>query len=152
MKKVFIFVLFLSLTLIGCSNQLNDQNNISNNDNLICESILSPNEEYVEKAEDKVVYEIKIYQKENNSIVVTAQANTAFFDDMSYIVEYDKEISKSDISVEWTTLMGNPKATKEDQIGVATILIKENDKIISKRKINFVKKAIEIIVEGTNNK
>lgn len=60
---------------------------------------------------------------------------------MQYVIPCDEKISEADIQVEWTTLMGNPKPEKDDQLAVAQVTISENGEIISQRKINFAGKA-----------
>ena len=66
---------------------------------------------------------------------------------MSYSVEYYKEIDEKDVEVKWLTLMGSDKATKENQLCVADVIIKDGAEVVSERKVNFAKKAIETIVE-----
>lgn len=63
---------------------------------------------------------------------------------------YDQEITESDIAIEWTTLMGNPKATEQEQIAIAYVSISENGQVFSERKISFGNKAIEIIRDTIN--
>lgn len=144
MKKVAIAFLVI-ISILGISGCANNENNISNKD-LICESIISPNEDYVKSEDDKVVLEVKVYQNKENTIIVTAKDNTEFFEDKEYTVKYDKDISESDINIEWTTLMGNDEPTKEDQKVVATVKILQGSEVISERKINFAKNAIDIII------
>lgn len=150
MKKALIalFAAFLILGLFGCSS---NENHIVGAD-LVCESVISPNAEYIKSDEDKVVLEVKVYQKKDHTITVYAKANTEFFEEKEYMIEYEKEISKSDVNIEWTTLMGNEDATKEDQKVVATVTISADDTVISERKINFAKNAIDIIVESIQRK
>lgn len=146
MKRVLVtlFAIIVMLGITGCSN---DENPIIE-ENLVSESIISPNEEYIEDDKDKVVLEIKVYQDKDHTIVVTATDNTEFFEDKEYTLKYDKDISESDISIEWTTLMGSDKPTKENQKVIATVKISDGDKVVSERKINFAKNAIDIIVES----
>ena len=66
---------------------------------------------------------------------------------MSYSVEYYKEIDEKDVEVKWLTLMGSDNATKEDRLCVADVIIKDGAEVVSERKVNFAKKAIETIVE-----
>lgn len=150
MKRVLVtlFAIIVMLGITGCSN---DANPIIE-ENLLCESIISPNEEYIEDDKDKVVLEIKVYQDKDHTIVVTATDNTEFFEDKEYTLKYDKDISESDISIEWTTLMGSDKPTKENQKVIATVKISDGDKVVSERKINFAKNAIDIIVESIEQK
>lgn len=153
MKRVWTVFLAVSfmLGIAGCSDAEKDIIK-SENTELICESTISPNEKYVKSDEDKVVQEIKVYQKKDNTIIVNAKANTEFFDEMQYKVEYDKDISDANVNIEWTTLMGNSEATKEDQKVIASVKILENNEVISERKINFAKKAMDIVVDSINKK
>ena len=48
----------------------------------------------------------------------------------------------------WTTLMGSDKASKEDQLSVATVTISQDGQELSQRKINFANSAIEIVVDA----
>ncbi len=66
---------------------------------------------------------------------------------MSYSVEYYKEIDEKDVEVKWLTLMGSDKPSKENQLRVADIIIKDGAEVVSERKVNFAKKAIETIAE-----
>ena len=91
-----------------------------------------------------------VYQNEENGIIVSADSNSEFFDRMQYVIPCDEKISEADIQVEWTTLMGNPKPAKDDQLAVAQVTISENGEIISQRKINFARKAIEVIADAGN--
>ena len=150
MKKTLItlFAAFLIFGLFGCSS---NKNHIVGAD-LVCESVVSPNEEYIKSDEDKVVLEVKVYQKKDHTIIVYAKANTEFFEDKEYALGYDQEISEADVNIEWTTLLGNEESTKEDQTVVATVAISDGDMVISERKINFAKNAMDIIVESIQQK
>ena len=114
------------------------------------EETTSPNEEYAEKQEDIINYTVKIYQDKDNSILVDSKSNSEFFKSLQYKIEYDTSIKKSDIDIEWTTLMGNPNPTKEDQICIAYVSISKNGELLDKRKISFINGAIEIIDDAIN--
>ena len=158
MKRCRISVLLILLiftTFIGCSSKNSNKDDSSfiptANDELICEETISPNKEYVTSGEDIVNYTIQIYQNtENDDIIVNADSNSGFFEKTQYVLDYDKPISKSDVNIEWTTLMGNPKYTEKDQLAVANVSISSNNDVFSKRKINFFSKGIEIIVDTIN--
>lgn len=73
-KNISITVIILLLTAgLICGIAINIQknnkgaNNNFVNENLIYENTISPNENFVEKEEDKVFYTIKIYQ--NNKLI-----------------------------------------------------------------------------------
>ncbi len=147
-KVVFIFIIIFIVGVAGCSKH--ESSSIQGN--LVYESMISPNEEYIKDDKDKVILEVKVYQDQDNKVIVTATDNTEFFEEKSYSITYNKRISKSDIKIEWTTLMGNDKSSKENQKVVATIKIFDEDKLISERKINFAKNAMDIVTENVNLK
>lgn len=150
-KNAICFVCFLFLfvfSLAGCSSK-KDSNIIPTDDmTLIYEETISPNEEYAEKEEDIVTCTVEIYQDEDYKVLVNSKSNSDFFKPLQYEVECNTSIAQSDIDVEWTTLMGNPEPTKEDQLSIAHVSISENGTLLDKRKINFVNMGIEIIEEG----
>lgn len=145
------FVLICTFAFVGCSSKDTKQDEILGQDmKLIYEETVSPNKEYVESEEDIVHYSIEVYQNKDCKVLVNAKSNSEFFEPLQYELEYDKEITESDIAIEWTTLMGNPNAAEHDQLGIADVAISENGQVFSERKINFGNKAIEIIVDALN--
>ena len=143
---ILVFLLILCLIIIN-KNKTKKENA---EEKLIYEETVSPNEKYVSTEDEKVYYTIRIYQKEN-TIVVKSNSNTSFTKELKYEIENNQEINKDDIKIEWTTLMGDTNYTKENQIAVANVTLSHNGEIFSKRKINFVSNAIEIIVDTINN-
>ena len=143
MLLIFFVICF---SLVGCSSN-NSQTEENIGEKVIFKSTISPNEEYVESKDEVVTQTIKVSQNEEGEIFVEASSNSAFFEKMSYLVEYYKEIDEKDVEVKWLTLMGSDKATKENQLCVADVIIKDGAEVVSERKVNFAKKAIETIVE-----
>lgn len=117
------------------------------NAELIYEETLSPNGAYTEQEEDKVYNTVRIYQNDENRIIVIATSNSLFFDMLQYEYDCDETISPSDVEVKWLTLMGSESGTKEDQLMVADIAISVAGDLQSERKINFGEKAMEIVAE-----
>ncbi len=147
MKKIKLLLIFfvICFSLVGCSS--NNSQTEENIEKVIFESTISPNEEYVSSKDEVVNQTIKVSQNEEGEIFVEASSNSAFFEKMSYSVEYYKEINEKDVEVKWITLMGSDKTSKENQLCVADIIIKDGAKVVSERKVNFAKKAIETIVD-----
>lgn len=148
MKKIKLLLIFfvICFSLVGCSSN-NSQTEENTDEKVIFESTISPNEEYVESKDEVVTQTIKVSQNEEGEIFVEASSNSVFFEKMSYSVEYYKEIDEKDVEVKWLTLMVSDKATKENQLCVADIIIKDGADVVSERKVNFAKKAIETIAE-----
>lgn len=121
---------------------------ININEKLIYKNTISPNENYVAK-EDKVFYTVEVYQNGNKVKVVTS-SNSAFAKGISYEINSDHEITENDVNVEWQTIMGDKNFTKENQAVVAVISISSNGEVISQRKVNFISKAVDIVVDTVN--
>lgn len=140
----------LVLGLAGCSSNKTDGLISADNMKLIDEETIYPNKEYVEKQEDIVSYTVEIYQDKDNSILVDSKSNSGFFKPLQYKIESDTSIKKTDINIEWTTAMGNPVATADDQLCIACVSISKNGELIDKRKINFFNGGIEMIEDAIN--
>lgn len=143
LKACVMFLLIFTLT--GCTSKDTEKDKdtaVSQDMQRIYKETVSPNKEYVKSEGDIVEFTVEIYQDKDNKILVTAKSNSEFFDPLQYELEYDKAISKSDIDIKWKTAMGNTNPTEDDQIGIAHVSISENGDVVSERKINFAKKAI----------
>ena len=154
LKLISLYIAaLLVLATVGCATKENKETNntaATEAADLLYQATVSPNEQYTESDADVVYYTVEIYQNEENDIIVSADSNSEFFDSMQYVIPCDEKISEADIQVEWTTLMGNPKPAKDDQLAVAQVTISENGEIISQRKINLARKAIEVIADAGN--
>lgn len=140
-----VFFLFCLLGYYFICNQKDD----IRKENLIMKETVSPNEDYVSSEKDKVFYTIKVYQKDHH-IIVRSSSNSAFTKKMEYKIKYDKEITKEDIQIEWTTLMGDTNYTKENEIAVAVVTLSYQGEVFSQKKISFVGKAIDTVVDVIN--
>lgn len=155
MKRVLFTILTLCfcISLSGCSSKSADS---SKNDNIsgsmIVDEKISPNEEYVSSDSDIVYYTVKIYQDKNNSVTVDTESNNSFFKPIQYSLACNESITKDDIDIQWTTLMGDSNATEDNQLAIADISISIDHTVISERKVNFVNSGMEIIVDTINNK
>lgn len=146
------FIFLLAFGLFGCSSKDTEKNDdliSAQNTELIYEDTISPNEDYVKNKEDIVYYTVKIYQnKDNHTVLVNSTSNSPFFEPLQYELELDTDITQSDVHVKWTTVMGNPKPSKDDQLSIAYVSVSENGNLLSERKISFINRGIEIIEDG----
>lgn len=153
-KKVKIILIIFILIAVVCIwfiiGKKYKSKDISNNVKFIYETSISPNENFVEKEEDKVFLTIKIYQDKDN-VKVDASSNSKLMGNISYEVKTDKEITKDEINVEWQTLMGDTNFTENNQLVVALITLSKDGEIFSQRRVNFASKTIDIIVDKINN-
>lgn len=149
MKKIFILTLCICILLIGCTptNQTDNKTDLLNGD-LILKDQISPNKEYVTEEKDIVYYTVEIYQNENNTITVNTFSNSGFFKPIQYTLDFDKPITEDDIEIKWTTLMGNPDPSEDDQLAIADIVLKSEGNTFSERKVNFVNGGIEIFFDA----
>lgn len=149
-KKMLVIILVFLLILcffLFVKNSINNKE--IEEDNLIYEETVSPNENYVSSEGEKVYYTIKVYRNDNK-IIVKSSSNTPFTEELTYEIDYKQEITKDDINIDWTTLMGDTNFTKENQIAIAIVTLSHNGEIFSQRKISFVSNAIDIIVDIVN--
>ena len=107
MLRRFILVLFLICPLMigGCSQGETETDLLADNDeSLIYEETISPNEDYVSSQDDIVYYTIRFYQDEDDKITVTADSNDLLFEKMEYEVPADVRISKENINIDLSNL------------------------------------------------
>lgn len=148
LRKIYSLLLLSVCLICGCSSNVKTQDElVLNGKDLVYIEELSPNEQYIENIEDKVFYIVKVYQLENNDIVVCVNSNSAFFDGVEYQIPCDDMISESDINVVWTTMMGNTDDAEDDQYTFVNIAISNNGYIFSERKVNLIEGAMEIVIE-----
>lgn len=157
MKQKIILILLILLTSISIVGYLSKNRQKTTNsfvdttiNELVYEETLSPNKKYVQSEKDIVNYNIQIHQNKNNDIIVNADSNSDFFNKIQYILEYDKPISKTDVMIQWTTLMGNTEPTKENQLVNANISISSDGNIFNERKINFISNEVKLIIDTLN--
>ena len=129
-----------SLVLLGCEP--------TTAGSVVFEETVSPNEKYVSSEEDVVYYTVKVTQTAPDTAEVSSESNSGFFDPVSYEVACDGELSADDVSVEWTTLMGNPEPSEDDQIAVALVSVRTGSGT-DEREISFVTGALEMVAEAT---
>lgn len=150
MKK-FIMILTMSICilLIGCTHTAVNDNatNLLSGD-LILKDQVSPNKDYVTEEKDIVYYTVEVYQNEKNTIIVNTSSNSGFFEPIQYTVDFNKPITEDDVEIKWTTLMGNPDPSEDDQLAIADIVLKSEGNTFSERKVNFANGGIEIFFDA----
>ena len=136
-----VLCLACSLFLLGCGT--------TSDGTAIFEETVSPNEQYVSSEADVVYYTVRVTQATPGTATVSTESNSGFYDPVSYEVACDGELSADDVSVEWTTLMGNSEPSENDQIAVAKVSVRTGGGTTDERKISFVTGALEMVAEAT---
>ena len=149
---IFLFITLLAVLLLsGCSSGSSDAaSSLVSTDKmqLIDSQTVYPNPQDTADKEDRVYYTVEVYQDKDNTILVQADSNFKLFEKTQYTVDFDQVLTKSDVSIRWTTLMGSTEATQDDELAIADISLSHGGTVFSEKKINFVTKAIDIVVDG----
>lgn len=144
-------ILLAILLLSGCSSGSSDASSAlvsTDSMQLIDSQTVYPNPQDTASKEDRVYYTVEVYQEKDNTILVQADSNFKLFAKTQYTVDFDQTITKSDVSIKWTTLMGSTESSQDDELAVADISLLHNGTVFSEKKINFVTKAIDIVVDS----
>ena len=146
------FSLLIAGCLFGCNGQPSDQDAQASSTQAagttVFEETVSPNEAYVDSEADVVYYTVKVVQSAPDEATVSAESNSGFFEPTSHKVECGDTLKMDDVSIEWTTLMGNPEPSEDDQIAIAVISVQTADGTVDERKISFVTGAIEMAAKA----
>lgn len=149
---IFLFITLLAVLLLsGCSSGSSDAaSSLVSTDKmqLIDSQTVYPNPQDTANKEDRVYYTVEVYQDKDNTILVQADSNFKLFEKTQYTVDFDQVLTKADVSIRWTTLMGGTEATQDDELAIADISLSHGGTVFSEKKINFVTKAIDIVVDG----
>lgn len=143
-------ILLAMLLLSGCSSGSSDASSAlvsTDSMQLIDSQTVYPNPQDTADKEDRVYYTVDVYQDTDHTILVQADSNFQLFEKTQYTVDFDHAIAKTDISIKWTTLMGSPEPSQDDELAIADISLSHNGTVFSEKKINFVTKAIDIVVD-----
>lgn len=149
---IFLFITLLAVLLLsGCSSGSSDAASAlvsTDKMQLIDSQTVYPNPQDTADKEDRVYYTVEVYQDKDNTILVQADSNFKLFEKTQYTVDFDQVLTKADVSIRWTTLMGSTEATQDDELAIADIFLSHGGTVFSEKKINFVTKAIDIVVDG----
>lgn len=155
MKRSHVISLFITLLatllLSGCFSGSSDAASAlvsTDKMQLIDSQTVYPNPQDTADEEDRVYYTVEVYQDKDNTILVQADSNFKLFEKTQYTVDFDQVLTKTDVSIRWTTLMGSTEATQDDELAIADISLSHDGTVFSEKKINFVTKAIDIVVDG----
>lgn len=147
--KILVSIALLAMLILsGCASGSSDHtSSLLSTDNMqkIDTQTVYPNPEA--SGEDRVYYTVDVYQDTDHTILVQADSNFQLFEKTQYTVAYDQAITKSDVSIKWTTLMGSTEASQDDEVAIADISLSHDGTVFSEKKINFVTKAIDIVVD-----
>lgn len=148
---IFLFITLLAtLLLSGCFSGSSDAASAlvsTDKMQLIDSQTVYPNPQDTANKEDRVYYTVEVYQDKDNTILVQADSNFKLFEKTQYTVDFDQVLTKADVSIKWTTLMGSTEATQDDELAIADISLSHGGTVFSEKKINFVTKAIDIVVD-----
>lgn len=149
---IFLFITLLAVLLLsGCFSGSSDAASAlvsTDKMQLIDSQTVYPNPQDTADKEDRVYYTVEVYQDKDNTILVQADSNFKLFEKTQYTVDFDQVLTKADVSIKWTTLMGSTEATQDDELAIADISLSHGGTVFSEKKINFVTKAIDIVVDG----
>lgn len=155
MKHSHVISLFITLLatllLSGCFSGSSDAASAlvsTDKMQLIDSQTVYPNPQDTANQEDRVYYTVEVYQDKDNTILVQADSNFKLFEKTQYTVDFDQVLTEADVSIRWTTLMGSTEATQDDELAIADISLSYGGTVFSEKKINFVTKAIDIVVDG----
>ena len=155
MKHSHVISLFITLLatllLSGCFSGSSDVASAlvsTDKMQLIDSQTVYPNPQATADKEDRVYYTVEVYQDKDNTILVQADSNFKLFEKTQYTVDFDQVLTKADVSIRWTTLMGSTEATQDDELAIADISLSHDGTVFSEKKINFVTKAIDIVIDG----
>lgn len=147
--KILVSIALLAMLILsGCASGSSDHtSSLLSTDNMqkIDTQTVYPNPEA--SGEDRVYYTVEVYQDTDHTILVQADSNFQLFEKTQYTVAYDQAITKSDVSIKWTTLMGSTEVSQDDELAIADISLSHDGTVFSEKKINFVTKAIDIVVD-----
>ncbi len=155
MKHSHVISLFITLLatllLSGCFSGSSDAASAlvsTDKMQLIDSQTVYPNPQDTADKEDRVYYTVEVYQDKDNTILVQADSNFKLFEKTQYTVDFDQVLTKADVSIRWTTLMGSTEATQDDELAIADISLSHGGTVFSEKKINFVTKASDIVVDS----
>ena len=138
MKHSHVISLFITLLatllLSGCFSGSSDAASaIVSTDKmqLIDSQTVYPNPQDTADKEDRVYYTVEVYQDKDNTILVQANSNFKLFEKTQYTVDFDQALTKSDVSIQWTTLMGSTEATQDDELAIADISLSHGGTVFS---------------------
>lgn len=147
--KILVSIALLAMLLLsGCASGSSDHaSSLLPTDNMqkIDTQTVYPNPEA--SGDDRVYYTVDVYQDTDHTILVQADSNFKLFEKTQYTIAYDQAITKSDVSIKWTTLMGSTQPSQDDELAIADISLSHDGTVFSEKKINFVTKAIDIVVD-----
>lgn len=157
MKRIIPFIVIIVMCvfvvfLIGILTSLKDTQNLDQNS----ETYISLDEKNLITTSTVGYNSISVYQIDKE-IIINAQSDTAFFDDQQFTVDVNEEITADDIEILWSGIGGKKVKIDENSNALRSellfgyIIIKEDDKIVFEKTVNFAEKAIDAIEDVYEN-
>lgn len=144
MKHSHVISLFITLLatllLSGCFSGSSDAASAlvsTDKMQLIDSQTVYPNPQDTANKEDRVYYTVEVYQDKDNTILVQADSNFKLFEKTQYTVDFDQVLTKADVSIRWTTLMGSTEATQDDELAIADISLSHGGTVFSRKENKF---------------
>jgi hypothetical protein len=111
---------------------------------------VSPNEEYIGSVIDTVYYNVEVFQRSDNLIIVNADSNSDLFDKTQYTLKCDRVLTEADIEAEWLTESGGTTPTKDDRWATVQVSVLEDGEVVSQRNISYTQNSIETVIDSIN--
>lgn len=91
-------------------------------------------------------HSVEVY-RQKQGLVINAKSEAAFFDGAQFLVNTEQPLSAEAVKVVWMTVGGGTKKTADNDLIIAEITVRENDTVLFDKKVNFMKKGIEAVVD-----
>jgi hypothetical protein len=142
------------MALIGCSFDTKEEAQTefvsSDGARLLLSDTVSPNEEYIGSVIDTVYYNVEVFQRSDNLIIVNADSNSDLFDKTQYTLKCDRVLTEADIEAEWLTESGGTTPTKDDRWATVQVSVLEDGEVVSQRNISYTQNSIETVIDSIN--
>ena len=151
MKKIVLGILsvfMLSVLLAGCGSSDNSPEPAATP--LLEQMVREGSVSALAGQGNTVEYTVKVYQDQYHNVTVRAESTEEDYAAMEYEIDYDKNLSASDVDIRWTTATGSTKPKENEQWAIAQVSISSYGQVINQRNVNFPERTIETVTEVTH--